>query len=473
MSEMEPTSILDHMQFSWLDDTKNHLEQQLEQRGALDEIQYGQLLADALAVSSGQFIFCHGEFWAYIHGTGLYVPISTVKIRNLLYDLHNKRGHEGRPHQLSSRKISNIINIAATYLTDDQFFDEAPLGLATEDGYLLLLGNKIELKDHSPQYRARWKVAVPFNVLIEPDKTESKITQMLGGVENAQTFFEIIGVAMFGLGTRFSRALVFVGEGANGKSTLVNIMCQMIPAYMRSSVPLNALKTEYDRVQLDGKILNTLEELPALSLIDVQLVKNIITGGAIQARQIGNAAFTMYPKAQHIICTNQLPLMHENNEALRRRFIVIRLNQTIPEDRRDLDFAQKFFNEHKAALLLLAVRALEEALKRGRIYEPNTSKLEVARWLDRNDIVTSFIKECVERTGNPKNVIPVGEMYEACVRYANMHGFSPPSSPRQFGTRMEAAGFIRGKSSTKYWVAVRFTKNIGEDREDLTTSPPS
>ncbi|MFK0684401.1 phage/plasmid primase, P4 family [Ochrobactrum sp. BD67] len=473
MSDMEPTSILDHMQFSWLDDTKNHLEQQLERRGALDEIQYGQLLADALAGSCGQFIFCHGEFWAYIPKTGLYVPVRTVKIQNLLYDLHNTKGHEGLLHKLSKNKISNIVSIAANYLTNDHFFDEAPLGLATEDSYLLLSENKIEVKDHSPQYRARWKVSAPFSGLTEPDETASKIAEMVGGTENAQTFFEVLGVAMFGLGTRFSRALVFVGEGANGKSTLVNIMCQMIPAYMRSSVPLNALKTEYDRVQLDGKILNTLEELPALSLIDVQLVKNIITGGAIQARQIGNAAFTMYPKAQHIICTNQLPLMHENNEALRRRFIVIRLNQTIPEDRRDLDFAQKFFNEHKAALLLLAVRALEEALKRGRIYEPNTSKLEVARWLDRNDVVTSFIKECVEQTGNPKDRIPVDEMLEACIRYANMHGFPPPSSPRQFGTRMEAAGFVRGKSSTKYWVAVRFTKDTGEDRENLTTPPPA
>lgn len=459
-------SILQHLDTSWKTDVKDRISHQLEQRSEIDEIEFGQLLADALNGCAGQFVFAQDQFWCFSTGTDLYEPVGDVELRNLLYELHRSNGYEGRRHQLTKPKIGRIVSIAADRLTDNQFFDGAQQGLATADGFLLLTNGRIELKDHNPNYRARWKTPIVFNPLSDTEATERQLEKALGNPENVQAFLEILGATLFGLGTHFERMLVLVGEGANGKSTLVNIMCQMIPAYMRSSVPLNALKTEYDRVQLDRKILNTLEEMPVLSPTDVQLIKNVITGGDIQARQISQAAFTMRPIAQHVICTNRLPSMHENNEALRRRLIVIRLNQTIPADRRDLDFAQKLFNEHKEALLLLSVRALENALKRGRLYEPSASTREVDRWLSQSDCVGSFLKEHVEHTGNPKDFIPVGEMYDAYVRYANQHDFPTPSSSREFGSRLEAAGFSKTKSSNMRWVGVRLQADSREDRED-------
>lgn len=459
-------SIIEYIDTSWQNDVKQRISKQLEQRSEVDEIEFGQLLADALSDCAGQFVFVQGRFWCFSAKTGLYEPIDDVELRNLLYELHNSNGHDRRRHQLTKPKIGRIVSIAADRLTDNLFFDDAQQGLATADGFLLLTNGKAELKNHNPNYRARWNTPIFFNPLSKTEPTARELEKILGNAENVQTFLEILGAALFGLGSHFGRLLVLVGDGANGKSALLEIISHMIPANMRASVPLDALKTEYDRVQLSGKILNTNEELPSLSRTDVQLIKNISTGGEIQARQIGQSAFTMRPIAQHIICTNHLPVLHENNEALQRRLIVIRLEKIIPENERDPDFAKKFFSENKEALLILAVRAIVEATQRKRIFEPEASKREVTKWLNNSDCIRSFLRECVEQTGNPKDRIPVEAMYDACVCYAQTHHTTPPSSPREFGSRLEAAGLARKKFSTMYWVGVRLQANSWEERED-------
>lgn len=79
-------SILQHLNTSWINDVKEHISQQLEQRSNIDEIEFGQLLADALAGCSGQFVFTQGKFWCFSEQIGLYEPVDDVDLRKLLYD---------------------------------------------------------------------------------------------------------------------------------------------------------------------------------------------------------------------------------------------------------------------------------------------------------------------------------------------------------------------------------------------------
>lgn len=462
----QPESIIEFTDTSWETDLKERVSQQLEQRGKVDEIELGQMLADALNDGPGRFVFSQGQFWCFISDAGLYVPIDDVELQKLLFQLHDAKGHDRYRHKFTKPLIDRLLKIVSVYLNDKHFFQNSLKGLATIDGFIVINNDKVEIKNHDAKYRARWKVPAAFSPLVETDRTRERLEEILCGKENARSFLEILGITLFGLGAEFGRMLVLVGDGANGKSTIVEIMRHMVPAGIRSSVPLEDFKQDYSRVDLDGKILNTCEEFPTLSKVDVQAVKNIVTGGDIQARYVRGNAFTMKPIAQHVICTNYLPPLHENNEALRRRLIVLRLDKTIPVEKRDLNFAQNFFKEHGDALLMLATRALEDALKRGRLYEPSTSARLVDQWLNKSDCIGSFISQCVDRTGNPKDTIKVQEMHDACVRYARQNDFSPPTSLRAFGSVLAAAGFKRGKSSSMQWVGVKLRADDWEDREE-------
>src|SRR5690606_23272906 len=98
-------NILKYLDTSWMNDVKEQILQQLEQRSEVDEINFGQLLADALNGCSGQFVCIQGQFWCFSAETGLYVPVDDVELRKLLYDLHDAKGHDRHRHKLTKAKI--------------------------------------------------------------------------------------------------------------------------------------------------------------------------------------------------------------------------------------------------------------------------------------------------------------------------------------------------------------------------------
>lgn len=458
-------SILDYADTSWQRGVFDEMTRVLATRTELDEITLAQEFSRSLSLSPGAIVHCKREFWAYSQLDGCFRTIQESELRNLLYQLNLAPGHETYHHRFTHTKVKKIVSMAADILNDDAFFDDASIGIATADCFLEVENDKIVRKSLNEKHKARWAMHVRYNPSADTDVAEQILMDLFGGHEEVNAFFELLGIGLFGLGTEFQKAGVFLGDGANGKSSLIDIIHMMIPVKLRSSIPLKSLEKEYLRGDLDGKIVNTCDEFPQLNNTGLQYWKSITSGGEIQGRRVGQPATTIKPIAQFFICTNILPPLAEKNEALRRRLIIFRFDKVIPEDERDIQFAEKFFEKHKEALLILACEGADRALQRGKVLVPQSSKREVDRWLNRSDGIGSFFNECIEQTGNPNDRVNATDMYDACLQYANFNSYPPPTSMRVLATRLQAEGLKKIKSSGMVWIGIRLKPGNWEDQE--------
>ena len=282
---------------------------------------------------------------------------------------------------------------------------------------------------------------------------------------------EAFGVAIFGQGAAYQTCVVFLGAGANGKGQVIYLLEQMIPSPMRSAVSPRDWSNDWHRYGMEGKVANTVGELPQLKDEPFQWFKKIVGGDTVSVRPVRGNTYDAVIHAQHIFSTNKLPVMPETNEATYRRFRIIPFRNTVPLEKRIPHFAEELFNDQKEALLLLAVEGMERVLRRRYLQMPEISRFELNKWL-KPDVVANFFGDMLQSTGNPSHRVSSSEMFDACVQYAAREGLSPPASQKELAYRLRSRRLKSIKSTGKmYWygVQVRSARELGEDK---STSPP-
>jgi P4 family phage/plasmid primase-like protien len=458
-------SILEYAPSNWRSDVKEYLRQILSSTYRFDVTTFAKQFAQSISDHGGSVVFCKGRFWEYINPLGIYCALNDVELKNILYDIHETQGADDQKHRLKRSQIVSIIRIAADQLTDDAFFDSAVNGIACGSSFLTIEDRKVVSRNHSPSHRARHRTDIEpplLPVVADIDHVRSELAKFMGSLEAVDALFEIIGVAIFGLAPQFATVAIFVGEGANGKSTLVDIISGLFPPSTICAVPFKDLKQDYHRVELDGNLLNACNEFSELNSIELQWLKQVVSGEPIQVRRVRENAYTLRPKAQHIACTNVLPQLTENTEAMVRRLRVFRFRRIIPVTERKLDYARIFVDQYGPILLDLACEGAMRALERDSIAEPDECVLEKEQWLNRSNCVRGFVRDCLTITGNPKDRVTAQDMYEACRAYAEGHDLAPPSSLRALAGQLEARGLRKIKSDCMQWVGV----TLREVRED-------
>ena len=89
---------------------------------------------------------------------------------------------------------------------------------------------------------------------------------------------EFFGACLLGIAPWYQRALIGVGVGANGKSTLSDVMLQCMPPGTTSAIPPQDWGQEYRRAMLMGKNLNSVGELPEREILASEALKSIVAG---------------------------------------------------------------------------------------------------------------------------------------------------------------------------------------------------
>jgi len=124
----------------------------------------------------------------------------------------------------------------------------------------------------------------------------------------------------------------FIGEGANGKGTLMHILRGLVGAANFSSVSLSQLSgNRFSPASLEGKLVNISEESSGVDLSpsECNIVKDLSAGGIIEVERKGEHPFDLTNRAKLIFSANKPPRFHEHGRALRRRLLVVPFDYSI------------------------------------------------------------------------------------------------------------------------------------------------
>lgn len=137
-----------------------------------------------------------------------------------------------------------------------------------------------------------------------------------------------------------SKAFFLTGTGANGKSTFLTMVKDLLGNANHSSLDLNELSERFSVVAMVGKLANVGDDISDefLQGDTISLFKKIVSGNDIKAENKGQDAFFFKPTVKLLFSANEIPRMRNRGfEAIKRRMVIIPFNATFTKDSPDYD----------------------------------------------------------------------------------------------------------------------------------------
>ena len=140
-------------------------------------------------------------------------------------------------------------------------------------------------------------------------------------------------------------AFFFVGEGANGKSVMANLLSTLAGSEYVSSLSIEALTTrQFYVAELVGKKLNICNEEES-KFMKSDKFKALISGDPVSAERKFGGVFRFIPKAKYVFCSNLMPTFDGINFGLLRRIKVVPFFQTFTNGSKDRKLFEKLRGE--------------------------------------------------------------------------------------------------------------------------------
>lgn len=253
--------------------------------------------------------------------------------------------------------------------------------------------------------------------------------------------------------TRHQCFFILYGTGANGKSTFLETIGELLGDYAATaeSRTLMFLKNGHgvgeDLAALQGARLVKSSEVGSGGRWDEARIKSLTGGEQITCRRLYRDPFTFRPQFKIWFATNHLPRL-DPDPGMMRRIRLIPFSVTIPEKERDRDLDSKL----RAELPGILNWAIEGAVQAARdLPTPVAVKVATQEYGHDNDVVQMFLDEiCLLEPGA---VTSAADVYRAYQEWANAAGFTPRSS-KWLGDELTKKGIRKRKSSIIWYVGI-------------------
>jgi P4 family phage/plasmid primase-like protien len=253
-----------------------------------------------------------------------------------------------------------------------------------------------------------------------------------------------------------------IGVGANGKSTLIHIIQEMLGRQNFSAVSMQQLgSNRFAPANLEGKLANLSEESSGyeLNFEELNVLQNLSAGGEMEVERKGVQGFTFRNRAKLIFSANRPPRFKDTGHAIRRRMVVIPFDYLIK--RPDSNIERDLIKEVPAIVSMLIRRIQKNIAKNEgafRVARGGDASLEAQKnILLAGNSVVEWSKDHVESNGDipDDSYIEISESYkrykiwcdENTYRAVNvgmyssmMYNFVISSTVRQSDNRVRVAG---------------------------------
>ncbi|MFH1496269.1 MAG: phage/plasmid primase, P4 family, partial [Verrucomicrobiota bacterium] len=413
------------------------------------DVEVAQHVLDDLERDGEPLVHDRGRLWRYGAGAGLWTRLEPHAVRSQVAELdglllRSSDAEGARPLKVGARMMRDVYTVALDRRARPDWFDAAPRGLAFANGYLVLdEGGRLALRPLGPEHRA----TVGYDWAYDPEAHPSRFYDVLCECwetdddrdAKVDLLREWVGAALLGLATRYQRAAVLVGGGANGKSTILSIVQGLFPPDAVCAVNPQDMSDEYRRALLAGCRLNCVSELPEAEILQSESIKTLISGDPITAREIREAPFRFRPEAGHLFSANALPAVRDTSRGFWRRWIVLTFNREFAaaEQIRDLD--RQVLEAEAPAIVSWALRGAEALVARGSYQETDEMRAACDEWQRTADPVTAFVTDRCEHVmgaafaegqGTPASIL-----YDEYKTWAEREGHARMSSTT-FGRRL-------------------------------------
>jgi DNA polymerase-1 len=272
--------------------------------------------------------------------------------------------------------------------------------------------------------------------------------------------------------TSAQKMFIFYGKKANGKSTLLRIIAEILGDFA-TPVPSDLFKKKKSDTHptlvmtLQGKRMAYCPDFPDKQALDEEIVKTQ-TGDKMIARRMREDYVSFDPTHKTIIATNDLPKVNSSREAVLRRLVPIPFRVTFEgSKKKDPRFIEKLRKE-KEGILAWLVEGAKKYLSDPDRKPPKSIGDLWEKYKLKDDLVASFIFACIENKEGSH--LSRKEVYEVFREYCELNGFAPLTEKvltRRFREILKPEETkVNGERKYKN-IAIKEDWKLHSDEEDL------
>lgn len=239
---------------------------------------------------------------------------------------------------------------------------------------------------------------------------------------------------------------IFHGTGANGKSTLIKILIDLLGEYASQTSTDTLLAKRNDTVPNDIAALRGARLVAATETEDGRrlaesLVKQLTGGDRIAARFMRAEWFEFVPTFKIIMATNHKPVIRGTDHAIWRRIRLVPFDVTIPDDQQDRRLPEKL-QEELPGILAWAVQGCLEWQREG-LGVPDVVVQATNEYRSDMDVLGGWINDrCVI---SPEMATPAKELYASYTSWCDENG-EHAMAQQALGRRLKERGFEQVKT---------------------------
>ena len=254
------------------------------------------------------------------------------------------------------------------------------------------------------------------------------------------------------------------GGGANGKSTMLNIVRSMLGEYA-ANTPFSTFELQYsnsntnDLAALADRRLVTAAETNDARRLNESRVKVATGSDPVTARYLYHENFTYIPQFKIWLAMNHKPRITGVDDGIWRRIRLVPYTVSF-KDNADYTLESKLRDE-LPGILSWAVRGCLDWQKQG-LNPPDTVKDATESYRMESDPIARFMDECV--TQDPNGKVRAARLYKRYCRWADVYNERPVSSTA-FGLRM-AEGYEKRKSGHVSYLGIKLNETDSSEGLD-------
>src|SRR5919112_4320031 len=340
-------------------------------------------------------------------------------------------------------RIGAMLNEARPYLAvgmDE--LDADPWLINCQNGTLDLRTGK--LKAHDPADRITKIVPVDY----DPGAPCPRFKQFLKEALVDGTVIKFVkrysGYTLTGI-TRERLLAILYGFGKNGKTTLVELLHEVLGDYARNTDVETLLIKKYQGVGNDVAALKGARFVSAAEVekgrrLAESKVKQLTGRDTVTARFLFGEPFNFTPEFKLWLSTNNKPVIQGTDDAIWDRLRLIPFTQRFDGDRQDPKLPEKLRAEMPGVLAWMVEGCLE--WQEHGLGEPESVRAATAQNRAEMDTLAAFIEDrCVVRKGA---VAPATPLYKQYQMWCDDTG-EKPETQKMFGMQLRERGFVSDK----------------------------
>lgn len=364
------------------------------------------------------------EMWIY--QDGIYMPNGRTFIKEVMRDILEERYNQFL-YGLVIGKIEPDTYITPEKLFSNNYVYEIPV----QNGILNILTK--ELSEFNPDKIFFNKLPVFFDPEAQCPKIEQFIKDILSHAEDIQLIEEMLGCFLIKENI-FEKAFMFVGDGRNGKTKLIELFKRFLGHENCYSLPLSALRSDNPDVhQLFGKMLNLAGDISNTDLKETGLFKELTGRGTITAKRKFLNAISFSNFAKFVFGCNDLPMVYDTSKGFWERWELLEFPFTfvsqeeydLAKDKTRLKIKDEFIldritdQEELNGMLNLALAGLSRLMVQKKFSSTKGSDETKNIWIRRSNSFVAFCFDNLEE--DYEGVITKKELRKRYAMYCKQH----------------------------------------------------